>query len=472
MTQKTMLLKMIYPILKEILFENPWKIFTKFKDRDGSIFLDSAQTQAATGQYSFIGIDPFLIINFKDKQANLNNKIFTIDPFNLLLEKISEFPLGTTDATAPFQGGIAGLFSYELALYLEKLPIVRDDMQFPDMLVGFYDLIIGFDHHRKKAWIFSSGYPEKNETERKKRAKKRLAWILSLLEKKTTYSFSKSICHVNDIQSNFTAQSYQSAVIKTKEFILNGDIFQANISQRFITNLPPQLSPFDLYTRLRHFNPSPFAAYFHYQDTAIVSASPERFVKLNNGYVETRPIKGTRPRGNNTLTDNNLANELCHSSKDHAENIMIVDLMRNDISRVCENHSVIVTQLCQLESFPTVHHLVSVVQGKLKNNYHAIDLLQATFPGGSITGAPKIRAMEIIADIERIKRGPYCGSLGYIGFNGAMDTSILIRTFAIKQNSITFHAGGAIVLDSDPLNEYEETLAKAAVLKKSLTESI
>src|SRR5690606_22147538 len=246
-----------------------------------------------------------------------------------------------------------------------------------------------------------------------------------------------------------------------------GDIFEACIAQCFHAPMP-HLTPWQLYQRLRQFNPAPFAAYIHAGHYHIASASPERFLKLQHRQVEARPIKGTRPRDTDFSKDQALANELLASEKDWAENVMIVDLLRNDLSRVCQDHSVQVPQLCGLESYVTVHHLVSVITGKLKNNHQIVDLLRATFPGGSITGAPKIRAMEIIGEIEQIVRGPYCGSVGYFGFDGHMDTSIAIRTFAIKDQTVTFHAGGAIVADSDPLAEYQETLDKAAALKRSL----
>ncbi|HRE31008.1 MAG TPA: anthranilate synthase component I family protein, partial [Candidatus Berkiella sp.] len=213
----------------------------------------------------------------------------------------------------------------------------------------------------------------------------------------------------------------------------------------------------------------PYAAYMQLGDNVIASASPEQFLQLENGVVETRPIKGTRPRHPTPEQDKQNAQELIDSEKDHAENVMIVDLMRNDLSRVCLAHSIEVSQLCALESFATVHHLVSVVQGKIRSEFNALDLLKATFPGGSITGAPKIRAMEIIAECEPTLRGPYCGSIGYLGFNGNVALSITIRTYAIRNQFLTFQTGGAVTIDSDPTEEYEETLAKAKALRQTLT---
>jgi para-aminobenzoate synthetase component 1 len=232
--------------------------------------------------------------------------------------------------------------------------------------------------------------------------------------------------------------------------------------------LPNDFSPLLLYHQLQQVNPAPFAAFLNFSDTMLLSASPERFLQLQSGWIEARPIKGTRPRDDNVEKDQKLAEELLTSEKERAENTMIVDLLRNDLSRVCVDHSVQVTQLCGLESFATVHHLVSVIIGQLKPEKDAIDLLRATFPGGSITGAPKLRAMEIIAELEPTARGPYCGCFGYIGFDGTIDTAITIRTYTIKNKKITFQTGGGIVADSDPLMEYQEMQIKAQALQHAL----
>jgi para-aminobenzoate synthetase component 1 len=253
------------------------------------------------------------------------------------------------------------------------------------------------------------------------------------------------------------------------DYIFAGDIFQANLSQRFQAPMPADLSGFDLYRRLRAINPAPFAAMIKSEDVHIVSASPERFLTLRDGRVETCPIKGTRPRGATPEADRAFAAALLASEKDRAENVMIVDLLRNDLSRVCRDGTVEVPRLCELESFATVFHLVSTVTGILRPGLSAVDLLRACFPGGSITGAPKIRAMEIIAELEPTRRGPYCGSIGYVGFDGAMDSSIAIRTYAIKDGIVAFQAGGGIVADSRPADEYDETLAKARALIAALS---
>ena len=457
-------------MIQEIIYQHPLAVFSLFATQAGVVFLDSAQLMKDCGRYSFIAMDPFLVFRSKNGRTFLGEKYIPGDPLAVLAAEIKKFPQETHAHLPPFQGGVVGFFGYDLNQHLEKLPAIKnDDMQFPDLAVGFYDLVIGFDVPAKRAWIFSSGYPEQEKSKQAKRAKYRIDGLLNdLVQVAAMPELPAYFCGVENIQSNFTQADYQHAVQKVINYIYAGDIFEANISQRFRAVLPERFSPFDLYRKLRELNPAPFSAYLNLADTVIASASPERFLQLIQGRVETRPIKGTRPRGKNASEDESFAVELRLSAKDHAENVMIVDLLRNDLSRVCDDHTVQVEKLCDLESYATVHHLVSVVTGKLQHHLTAIDLLRATFPGGSITGAPKIRAMEIIAEIEPTSRGPYCGAIGYLGFNGDMDCSIAIRTFAIKNNIVTFQAGGAIVADSDPLVEYEETLTKSQALKNAL----
>jgi para-aminobenzoate synthetase component 1 len=268
------------------------------------------------------------------------------------------------------------------------------------------------------------------------------------------------------LTSNFTRDAYIRAVKRTIEWIYSGDIFQANLSQRLL--YPATLDPLTLARRLRQCNPAPFGGAFVFDDWAVISASPERFVSVRAGEVETRPIKGTRRRPPAPEADLFTRDELRESQKDQAENVMIVDLLRNDLSRVCAPGSIRVPQLCGVETYETVQHLVSEVRGRLEGNRTAWDLWRAAFPGGSITGAPKVRAMEIIAELEPTVRGPYCGSLFYVGYDGSCDSNILIRTFVCRHGWITCGVGGGIVADSDPLAEYEETLHKAAGMLRAL----
>lgn len=463
---------MYAPVVKEIQYINPFCVFSIFKDCENAVFLDSAECRENCGQYSYIAFDPVKLIRSKDDKVFVNKALLeTSNPFDCLAEELKTFSQIHVPELPPFQGGLIGYFGYDLSRHLEKLPRHKqDDMQFPDMMVGIYDVVIAFDHAIQKAWIISTGYPYLDDNCRFEKAKKKIALISSLLNNiPDKISTSHAFCLPNSICSNFDKLSYELSVKKVVDYILSGDIFEANISQRFKTMLPHNLSAFDLYARLRQINPAPFAAYLHFDEVCIASASPERFIRLDQKQVETRPIKGTRPRGKTSEEDGLLSEALLNSAKDHAENVMIVDLMRNDISRVCKQHTVNVPKLCGLESYSTVHHLVSVVTGELKSEFSALDLLKATFPGGSITGAPKMRSMEIIAEIEPTDRGPYCGSIGFIGFNGNMDTSITIRTFCIKKNMVTFQVGGAVVADSDPTEEYQETLTKALSLLKALT---
>jgi para-aminobenzoate synthetase component 1 len=269
------------------------------------------------------------------------------------------------------------------------------------------------------------------------------------------------------VRSTFTREGYRAMARRAIEYILDGDIFQVNLSQRLETHGAGH--PFDLYLRLRHANPAPFAAYLGTDDVAVVSASPERFLRVEAGRVETRPIKGTRPRGYTPEHDLALEHSLRQSEKDRAENVMIVDLLRNDLSRVCRPGTVRVPELCVIERFASVHHMVSTVVGELEPGRGPVDLLRAAFPGGSVTGAPKVRAMEIIAELEPTRRAVYCGAIGYVGFDGAMDTNIVIRTFLVLPDGrTTFQVGGAVVADSDPDGEYLETLDKAEGLLAAL----
>lgn len=433
-----------------------------FMHFDDLVLLDScAQMDAEHGRYSFIAYDPFATL------------IDQPDFFNQFRQLADQYRLTTLSGYPPFQGGFAGFVSYDFARKIETLPCnAIDELNIPAVHLGLYDVVIGFDHHQQSCWIFSSGFPETDHTKRELRAQQRLDECMQLMQQPRNISVSHALVDSTMISSNFTHQEYLHAIRTIKEYILAGDVFEVNLSQRFRCSLPAALTAFELYQRLRHFNPAPFSGYANLAGATIISSSPERFLQLRNRQVEAKPIKGTQRRSQNPAEDAYLAAALKTSEKDRAENTMIVDLMRNDLSKVCEPSNVKVLQYCDLESFKNVHHLISRIQGQLESQYHAIDLLTAAFPGGSITGAPKVRAMQIIEELETVRRGPYCGSMGYIGFNGDMDLSILIRSYIIKNQTVTFNSGGAIVLDSDPESEYQETLVKAATLKKALTQTL
>ncbi|HET7296146.1 MAG TPA: aminodeoxychorismate synthase component I, partial [Gemmatimonadales bacterium] len=382
----------------------------------------------------------------------------------------------------PFQGGAAGYIGYDWGMMLERVPRPRyDDLAVPDVQLGLYDWVIAWDHAAGRAWLMSTGIPERGPA-RARRAAQRLASVKERLavgrdaarpparglarpDRRSAPSFP--VPDVPGVRSNFTREGYLEAVRRVIEYVFAGDIFQANLSQRL--EAPLEGTPFDLYRRLRRRNPAPFAAYLDFGDLVVASSSPERFLRVEpGGRVETRPIKGTRPRGVSPEHDAALALALAESDKDRAENVMIVDLLRNDLSRACRAGSVRVPELFSIEHYATVHHLVSTVVGELAPGHGPLDLLRAAFPGGSITGAPKVRAMQIIAELEPTQRAVYCGAIGYLSRTGALDASIVIRTYLVLGRDVYVQVGGGIVADSDPDLEYRETLDKARGLIAAL----
>lgn len=415
-------------------------------------FLDSAMVDEKHGRYSFVAVDPFARIQGDEADAGWVKRLKSL---------LAEYRMEPSPGLPPFQGGAAGLFSYELGRSLERLPKpALDELAFPDLSLGLYDVVVAFDVALRRGWILSTGLPELEPEARNRRAVERGRWIEAQLALAPVPDSGGNIC-IKGWTSNFTRTAYEQAVRQVIERILAGDIFQANLSQRFTAPEPPDFDHFSFYRHLRKVNPAPFAAYLDHGDFVIASASPERFLKVAGGCVEARPIKGTRPRCANAVLDLLQAQALSESRKDRAENVMIVDLLRNDLSKVCAPGSVQAPQLCGLESFASVHHLVSSVVGRLSEGQSAVDVLAAAFPGGSVTGAPKVRAMEIITELEGHARGPYCGAIGYLGFNGEMDLNIVIRTASFRGGACVVQAGGGIVTASDPAAEYVETLDKA-----------
>jgi para-aminobenzoate synthetase component 1 len=463
------------PLVEELTpAPNPWVVARRLSFLGHLLFLDSADRHAERGRYSFVAADPveWLVDSTRDPRWP--------DPFAELKRRVAAYPLATRPGLPPFQGGIAGLFGYGLQHAIERIPRPRvDEFRVPDLAVGVYDWVIAWDHAQDRAWLISTGYPEGRE-----RAGSRLKEVGQAIEcgdrppglsdrsrqawrpAATIQASQYPLPGHPGVTSTFDRPGYLDAVRRAIEYVHAGDCFQVNLSQRLLAPLTEH--PLDLYARLRERNPAPFAAYFDLGDFAVASASPERFLKVTDGEVETRPIKGTRPRGKTPAEERERIAELAASPKDRAENVMIVDLLRNDLGRVCEYGTVRVPRVCQVETFRYVHHLVSEVRGRLAAGKTPADLLRACFPGGSVTGAPKVRAMEIIAELEPTARGPYCGSLGYLGFDGTMDASILIRTFTAGRGWVQFPVGGGIVADSDPEREYEETLHKAEGLLRAL----
>ena len=479
-----------YPLIEEVFIPlTALEAFELFKDRPYSFFLDSGMDPQRLGRYSFLGADPFLVMSSRATKITVTygekKELRHGNPFDFLGKLLEEYRLDHCPTPVPFVGGAVGYFSYDLCHFIERLPsLAVDDLKLPESYFAFYDTILAFDHLAKKMYLVATGFPERSESGRLKRARARLeevkGWLWANLPavasglKDSQGENGGGVATADDIRegeevrlkSNFAPEEYIKAVQKVREYIAAGDVFQVNLSQRFEADLTTP--PYELYKRLRMINPAPFAGYLNFPEVTILSASPERFLKVQGDLVETRPIKGTRPRGKEMAEDERLAWELTHSAKDRAENVMIVDLERNDLGRVCRYGTIKVTELAVLETFPTVFHLTSTIVGRLRRGQSNIDLIKAAFPGGSITGAPKVRAMEIIDELEPTRRSVYTGSIGYLGFNDDMDINIVIRTFLIKKGRAYFQVGGGIIYDSDPEAEYAETLDKARALIQSL----
>lgn len=444
--------------------KNAVETFARLAHLPYSLFFDSADQTHPDARYSYIAVNPLETIEAKGNDVTISSreKLKTVrskNPFDVLKLRLEahEFSKTTLENLPPFQGGAAGLFGYDLGRTLETMPDVAiDNPDLPDMAIGIYDQLIAFDHHQDKAWIITHA---KNELE----AQMKQAVLLNNLSapRNRNHIFAAPL----QWQPQFKPAEFKTRIGKVIDYILQGDIFQANLAQKFEAALPRFFNPFTHYEQLRIINAAPFAGFFNMGLTTIASCSPERFLAADHqGFVNTKPIKGTIKRAKTKAKDAQQIEKLAGSAKDKAENVMITDLLRNDLSKTCEADSIEVTKLCAIETFARVHHLVSTITGKLKSDYTAIDMLKACFPGGSVTGAPKIRAMEIIEELEPARRGPYCGSLAYIGFNGAMDSNILIRSLVYEDDRVSFSVGGGITALSDPDAEYEETLAKARAI--------
>ncbi len=427
-------------------------------DRPWFIYLDSCRERAAGGRYDIVACDPIATVVTQGDTTTVTAGDGTVehagDPFGVL-ERELERRLPRVPATGPFSGGALGYFAYDLARRLERLPATAaHDIALPEMAVGIYGWAIVVDHDERRAELVV--HPD---------ADCDVARIVSAWNAQpplTPAAFGSSFTVTAAVRPEISFAEYAAAWHRIKHYIREGDVYQVNLTQRF--SAPAHGHPWDAYLRLRNLNPAPFSAYFALPDGAVLSSSPERFLRVEGRRVETRPIKGTRPRGASPEEDAALAAELAASDKDRAENVMIVDLLRNDLGRSCAPGSVRVPKLFAVESYTKVHHLVSTVEGLLADGLGPLDALRNCFPGGSITGAPKLRAMEIIEEIEPSRRSVYCGSLGYVSRSGHMDTNIAIRTLVCHRERMYCWAGGGIVMDSDLDAEYAECLAKAAAM--------
>jgi para-aminobenzoate synthetase component I len=458
-------------LVREFSWRPPEDATAPWADDPYIAWLDSGGPPGSRSRYSYLAIAPFQVLQAGPAGTILDGRPLALDPFTALAQELARFSQPDCIAPVPFAGGAVGFLGYELGRHLERVPhLTAGRLNMPDMAFGFYDLVLAFDADARRAWLLSSGLPHEDGATRRRHAMERADWTMRRLDA-TPRRPEASIPTLRWRRETGRA-THQARVARVLEYIAAGDIYQANLTSRFLADTPAGLRPFDLYAKLRRSNPAPFAAYLGCgPGRAVASASPERFIQLDRaGAIESRPLKGTRPRGTSEQADAALAADLAASVKDRAENLMIVDLLRNDISRVAQIGSVRVPTLCAVESFPAVHHLVSAIEARMCAGLGPVDLLRATFPGGSITGAPKIRAMEIIAELEAAPRGPYCGAVAWIGFDGAMDSSIAIRTLTVTPEVIAAQAGGGIVADSDPAEEFEEMMVKVRPLLRALGE--
>jgi para-aminobenzoate synthetase component I len=429
-----------------------------------SQLLDSGRPFASAGRFDILVADPVATLVTRGGVSEIRRGASVehsdTDPFQLLRELLRHHrPSHLDSVDLPFVGGAVGYFGYDLARRSERLPAIAEDAEhLPDLAIGIYAWAVVVDHVQQRTAIVLNDVPLAPS-----RASV-LARLRSPFEEPVPFRVR------SDITTNLDAAAYRRAFGRIQTYIRDGDCYQVNLARRYVASADGDA--WTAYRRLRSRNPSPFGAYLHLPFCRVLSASPERFLELRGDRVETRPIKGTRPRAADPARDAALARELAASAKDRAENLMIVDLLRNDLGKSCIPGSIAVPRLFEVEHHPTVHHLVSTVTGRLRPDCDAIDLLRGCFPGGSITGAPKLRAMQIIEELEPHRRGLYCGSIGYIGFDGAMDTNIAIRTLVCSEGIARFWAGGGIVADSDCDAEYRETEDKAAALLRLLEDAL
>ena len=450
-----------------------------FLQTKNSFLFESAKGPEETARYSLMGGDCSRIIEIKGQRARLYQGGELISEwdhpepaFNLLNFEENVVPV---DYLPHFWGGWVGFIGYEAGALFEALPSrIEPDNNLPDFLFMEVDQLFLYDHVAKvfkfilspKTEATDSNYEElKSEITK---GWKRIKQALQVIKRETVLEEElRSPLPSNGLKSNLNETEYTERVEKAKSYIHEGDIYQANLAQKFET--PFKGNPFELYEKLRSVNPAPFSGYLNFQNFSLVSSSPERLVKVHEKIVETRPIAGTRPRGKKYEEDKALSEELLLNAKERAEHLMLVDLERNDLGRICKAGSVSVTDFMFLEKYSHVSHIVSNITGDLKDDVSVYDILKSVFPGGTITGCPKIRCMEIISELEPAMRGPYSGSFGYIGFGSYMDLNIIIRSIVVNDETASFHVGAGIVADSNPKKEYQETLDKAAAMIQALS---
>ena len=447
--------------IKNLNYIDPLEVLKRFQDYSEIVFLDSAGKYKKNNRFSYIAIDP--VHSYKIKNTNCNN-IFNKKDEKDIKQLLRKNIFKKKKSLPEFQCGLAGYISYDHCLGIENVKkINKKKPLLHNLYLGVFDIVIAFDLKLKRSYLYSYNLDDIYFKNVKLDHRSRRQKIINL------YSVPRiSNQNIDNIgfkwKSELTKQNYLKKIKKILNYIRSGDIFQVNFTQRFTSSIPKDFSSIFYYLTYREKTSTPFSAFIKHDKTSILSYSPERFLKVNQNRILTSPIKGTIRRGGNIDSDKKLKNELLNSSKDHAENLMIVDVLRNDMSKVSSQGSVKVKKLAELETYRNVHHLVSSIESKLSNGKDVIDLLNASLPGGSITGAPKIRAMEIISELEKNNRGVYCGTIGYISFSGQSDFNIPIRTITVTENLAYLNSGGGIVYDSNPEKEYKELISKVSNL--------
>ena len=474
----------LVPVFRELPadLETPVSVFLKLAKTPPCFLLESVERGEQLGRYSFIGTNPYLVVQTSQDEGTIHHKqqVSKValgippkgpDPLHLVQSLLAQHRVAEVPGLPRFFGGAVGYLSYDVVRFLERLPdCPEDELQLPDSIFLFTDTLVIFDHVQHKMKLVSNVPGGVDNAVAYQEAEGKIEAMLGALNgslsSKPQIHLPGSTKDTPPLTSNFTPSQFADMVKAAKEYILGGDAFQIVISQRL--RRQTWAEPFSIYRALRMLNPSPYMFYLDFGNFQLIGSSPEMLVKLEEGQAETRPIAGTRPRGRSDAEDEAIIATLLADPKERAEHTMLVDLGRNDIGRVSHCGSVRVPLYMGIEKYSHVIHIVSSVLGELKKEYNAFDLLRACFPAGTVSGAPKVRSMEIIAELEGTKRGPYAGAIGYFGFSGNMDTCITIRTIVMIGDTVYLQGGAGIVADSDPMREYEETLHKIQVLEDAV----
>jgi len=475
----------IVPVYKELLadLETPVSAFMKMDQKsEYSYLLESVESQENIGRYSFIAVAPSLVFESKNKRVTFTRFLkgrkrqrsyhCLASPLDELRVLLAGFKVVAVPGLPRFCGGLVGYLGYDMVRFFETIPDKNtDDLNAPDCVLMLSDTLVIFDHVNRKIKVVCNAILDPDAPLLLKKsydaAVKKIDALVSLLKKPIRIEPEpKEVASKAEVVSNMTRSAFKNAVLKAKEYIKKGDIIQVVLSQRFKTKLKSK--PVDIYRSLRSINPSPYMFYMKLSDLTLIGSSPEMLVRCEDGLVETRPIAGTRPRGKDEEDDAKLALELLSDAKEKAEHLMLVDLGRNDLGRVSKYGTVRVDEFMQVEKYSHVMHMVSNVTGRLRKDKDVLDALISCFPAGTVSGAPKIRAMEIIDELECTRRGPYAGALGYFSFSGNLDSCIIIRTMVVKNSYVYMQAGAGIVADSKPQKEYDETVNKAKALLEAV----